>query len=154
MSKLLVSCIFILFSIHGSPANPLPAPPESKPSSSISGADIWSLIDRRFGTSDLIIPSLCPSPCPKLFRAQNVNVSGTECACKCSNGAPVFLQTSGQCVQRLGKLIDSDDGVVAKTPTGMSTDRIVFPSHNPNRTTIKVKCIISSKPNFRAKTHR
>lgn len=65
-------------------------------------SDIWSLVDRRPGLPDVILPSLCPSPCLNLFKAQSVNISGAECACRCSTTSPGFVQSIGQCASKLG----------------------------------------------------
>lgn len=66
--------------------------------------DIWSIVDRRPGLPDIIIPSLCPSPCLNLFKSQPVNISGAECACRCSVSTPAFLQSIGQCSNQIGKI--------------------------------------------------
>uniref|UniRef100_A0A7E4ZS59 Protein kinase domain-containing protein n=1 Tax=Panagrellus redivivus TaxID=6233 RepID=A0A7E4ZS59_PANRE len=63
--------------------------------------DIWSIVDRRPGLPDVILPSLCPSPCLSLFKAHPVNVSGSECACRCSPGTPAFVQSFGQCANQI-----------------------------------------------------
>lgn len=65
-------------------------------------SDIWSLVDRQPGLPDIILPSLCPSPCLNLFKAQMANISGAECACRCSKTLPGFVQSIGQCSSKLG----------------------------------------------------
>lgn len=64
--------------------------------------DLWSAVSRRPAAPDSVLPRLCPSPCDRLFNAQrNANLS--SCACTCPEDMPIFLQTLGQCIQRIGE---------------------------------------------------
>lgn len=80
----------------------MPFKPTNTTNSGPIDADIWSLVDRRPGLPDVILPSLCPSPCLNLFKAQPVNISGTECACRCSSSSPAFIQSYGHCSNQIG----------------------------------------------------
>jgi len=73
------------------------------------------MVKRQPNKTDLIRPSLCPSPCDRLFRAKRVEhpVVGVDdrepseeelCHCKCPTEMPIFLQNAGQCVAKIGWL--------------------------------------------------
>uniref|UniRef100_A0A1I7S3H0 Kazal-like domain-containing protein n=1 Tax=Bursaphelenchus xylophilus TaxID=6326 RepID=A0A1I7S3H0_BURXY len=65
--------------------------------------DLWSQVKRDVNQSDLIVPTLCNAPCDRLFHAgRHGNIS--DCLCRCPEEMPIFLQTLGQCIQRIGKL--------------------------------------------------
>jgi hypothetical protein len=74
---------------------------------------LWTSIKRQTNKTDLIRPSLCPSPCNRLFKAQRVEkpVLGMDdrepseeelCYCRCPTESPIFLQSIGQCVSKIG----------------------------------------------------
>lgn len=76
---------------------------------------LWTSIKRHPNKTDLIRPSLCPSPCARLFKAHRVEqpVLGMDdrepsqeelCYCKCPVESPVFMQSAGQCVSKIGSL--------------------------------------------------
>lgn len=76
---------------------------------------LWTSIKRHSNRTDVIRPSLCPSPCKRLFKARRVEqpVLGMDdrepsqeelCYCRCPTESPIFSQYSGQCVSKLGNL--------------------------------------------------
>ncbi|KAI6175602.1 hypothetical protein M3Y97_00707500 [Aphelenchoides bicaudatus] len=73
---------------------------------------LWSSIRRRHNHTDLIRPSLCPSPCERLFRARNLEplfqgmderapTNEEMCYCRCPTASPIFFQQTGQCVSKI-----------------------------------------------------
>ncbi|CAD5219740.1 unnamed protein product [Bursaphelenchus okinawaensis] len=61
---------------------------------------LWSQVRRSNTQSDLIVPSLCSLPCDRVFHAQRYG-NTSDCLCECPEETPIFLQTLGQCIQRI-----------------------------------------------------
>ncbi|RCN40790.1 hypothetical protein ANCCAN_13281, partial [Ancylostoma caninum] len=67
---------------------------------------ILNSIVRKPGLPDVLFPSVCPPACSQLFHADEAvfnNSASDRCSCVCPSAAPVYLNTAGYCVDRLGE---------------------------------------------------
>ncbi|VDP18884.1 unnamed protein product, partial [Heligmosomoides polygyrus] len=61
---------------------------------------------RKPGLPDALFPSVCPPACSQLFHAAEATLNDSlsdRCSCVCPPAAPVYLNTAGYCVDRLGE---------------------------------------------------
>jgi hypothetical protein len=80
---------------------------------------LWTSVERKLGESDLIRPSLCPSPCDRLFHGRRIDrvldgmdeptPSEEECYCRCPEEMPVFMQRTGRCVAKIGWFLGKEN---------------------------------------------